>query len=178
MVSLVCIRVSGILRTTLAPKKYFNGVIYSTVKFICQLAIIDHSPSVPASTVIKRACFWVCDSYYNQQKKPSYYYNATLPFLNLPMDSNFLTPEQAITVVASLADEAGSMVALSFFYWAIEFPRYRHFMRLYIVSAICLIKNGNFERTHDVLRCMLRNFSEVEMLKEAVDMISKCRAKE
>lgn len=44
-------------------------------------------------------------------------------------------------------------------------------MRFYIVSVTCLIKNGNFERAHEVLRCMLRNFGEAGMLKEAADTV-------
>ncbi|KAL0442330.1 UNVERIFIED_CONTAM: Pentatricopeptide repeat-containing protein [Sesamum latifolium] len=131
---------------------------------------IDHTPTDLSSTVIRRVCFWVCESYYDQQRGPSHF-KSRLPVLSLPIGYDFLTPDQAITVVAALADEAGSMVALSFFYWAIGFPKFRHFMRLYIVSATCFIKNGNFERTHEVLSCMLRNFAEVGMLKEAVDMV-------
>lgn len=91
--------------------------------------------------------------------------------MKLPIDSEYLTQEQAITVVASLADEGGSMLALSFFYWAIGYYKFRHFMRLYIVLAMYLIKNGNFERAHELMHFMLRNFGEIVTLKEATDMV-------
>ncbi|KAL3654584.1 hypothetical protein CASFOL_001569 [Castilleja foliolosa] len=172
MVSLVFIYLRTIYRQNTSFRALHNGVIsLSSVRPFCQMpSINNYSLSVSPSTAIKRACFWVCESYYNQQRKPSHL-NPTHSLLNLPIDSDFLSPDQAITVVASLAEEEGSMVALSFFYWAIGFPKFRHFMRFYIISATCLIKNGNFERTHEVLRCMVRNFSEIGMLKEAVYMV-------
>jgi hypothetical protein len=76
--------------------------------------------------------------------------------LNLQQDADLLTQEQAITVVASLAAEEGSMVALSFFYRAIGFAKFRHFMRLYIVCATSLIGNGNMERAHEVMQCLMK----------------------
>ncbi|KAG6404426.1 hypothetical protein SASPL_136673 [Salvia splendens] len=163
-------RWSQICRRNAAPTTLLNGIVpLSTVRPICHAAIADHNPAASPLTVIKRVCFWVCDSYYNQQKK-STLFDSTRPLLNLPIDADSLTPEQAITVIASLADETGSMVALGFFYWAIGFAKFKHCMWFYIVAASCLIKNGNFERTHEVLRCMLWNFAEVGMLKESIDM--------
>ncbi|KAI3710993.1 hypothetical protein L2E82_40794 [Cichorium intybus] len=70
---------------------------------------------------------------------------------------------------------AGSMVALSFFYWAIGFAKFRHFMRFYVVTATSLIENGNSERAHEVMRCMVRNLAEIGRLKEAVSMVIEMR---
>ena len=56
-------------------------------------------------------------------------------------------------------------------YWAIGFPKFRHFMRLYIVSATALIGNKNLERANEVLQRMVKNFAEAGKLKEAVDMV-------
>ncbi|KAL5810466.1 hypothetical protein ACOSQ4_027034 [Xanthoceras sorbifolium] len=63
------------------------------------------------------------------------------------------------------------MVALSFFNWMIGFCKFRHFMRLYIVRATSLIGNGNFERAHEVVQCMVRSFGEVGRLMEAFSMV-------
>ncbi|KAG6402117.1 hypothetical protein SASPL_138990 [Salvia splendens] len=176
MVPLVFIRLSQICRRNAAPTTLLNGVVpLSTVRPISHAAVADHNPEASPHTVIKRVCFWVCDSYYNQQKK-STHSDSTRPLLNLPIDADSLTADQAITVIASLADEAGSMVALSFFHWAIGFAKFKHCMRFYIVAASCLIKNGNFERTHEVLRYMLWNFAEVGMLKESIDMVLELRS--
>ncbi|VFQ97444.1 unnamed protein product [Cuscuta campestris] len=124
------------------------------------------SPSSPSecTSIVQRVCSLVCESYSNRE-------NTHSPKLRLPVDIEKLTPEQCITVVASLADEAGSMAALGFFHRAIECPKFRNFMRLYIVSSMCLMRNENFERAHEVLHCMVKNFGEIGMLKEAVDMV-------
>ncbi|KAI6705024.1 hypothetical protein NL676_007986 [Syzygium grande] len=90
--------------------------------------------------------------------------------LGLNVDCDSLTREQAVTVVASLANEAGSIVALSFFYWAIGSDKFRHFMRLYIVCAASLIGNGNSE-----MQCMVKSFAEIGRLKEAVHMVLEMR---
>ncbi|GER41007.1 pentatricopeptide repeat-containing protein [Striga asiatica] len=169
MVPLNFIHLRTISRHNVSVGTLLHGFIYRP---FCHCPVADSSSSAPpSSTVVKRVCFWVCDSYYNNHPRKKSHSNSTRSVLNLPIDSDFLTTEQAITVVASLADEAGSMVAMSFFYWAVGTPKFRHFMRFYIVSATCLIKNGNFERAHEVLRCMVRNVAEIGMLREAVDVI-------
>ncbi|KAJ0030020.1 hypothetical protein Pint_14062 [Pistacia integerrima] len=122
-------------------------------------------PALPQSFV-KTICSMVLESYYKQT-----HFLSSPPKLNLYIDTDSLTHEQAITVVASLANEAGSMVALSFFHWAIGFAKFRHFMRLYIVCATTLIDNGNFERAHEVMQCMVRSFAEIGRLKEAFSMV-------
>ncbi|KAI3798484.1 hypothetical protein L1987_33761 [Smallanthus sonchifolius] len=130
------------------------------------------SPSPSSSkSVVRTVCSLVCQSYYQQQT----HFKSSPTHLNLPIASDFITPEEAITVVGSLTDDAGSMVALSFFYWAIRFPRFRHFMRFYVVAATSLIENSNLERAHEVVRCMVRNRGEIGRLKEAVSMIIELR---
>ncbi|CAI9112400.1 OLC1v1012848C1 [Oldenlandia corymbosa var. corymbosa] len=112
---------------------------------------------------------------YNQQQQQRAHFSFWPAFFkrNFPVEENsdLLTPEEAITVAASLANTDGSMVALGFFYWAIELPKFRHFMRFYLVLVMCLMKNGNSERANEVMHCMVRNFGEVGLLKEAVDMV-------
>ncbi|XWS12306.1 hypothetical protein CRYUN_Cryun37aG0078300 [Craigia yunnanensis] len=63
------------------------------------------------------------------------------------------------------------MVATSFFYWALEISKFRHFIRLYIVTATSLIKKGNFDKANEVMQCLVRSFAEVGRLKEAVGMV-------
>ncbi|CDY51889.1 BnaC01g41300D [Brassica napus] len=106
------------------------------------------SPSSPPSqSLVKSICSLVCHTYLRQT-------HVTLSphRINLDLDANSLTHEQAITVVASLASEAGSMVALCFFHWSLGFEKFRHFMRLYLVTADSLIANGNLEKAHEVMR--------------------------
>ena len=81
-----------------------------------------------------------------------------------------MTDEQAIFIVAFLANEVGPMVALSLFNWVLEISKFRPFMRLYIVTAT-LIKNGNFDQDNEVMQCQIRNFAEVGRLNEAVGMV-------
>ncbi|XP_058001191.1 pentatricopeptide repeat-containing protein At4g19890-like [Hevea brasiliensis] len=71
---------------------------------------------------------------------------------------------KVITEVASLAEEAGSMVALGFFNLAIAFAKFRHFMRLFIVCATSLIGNGSFDRAREAMRIMDRSFAEIGRL--------------
>ncbi|CAI9112849.1 OLC1v1013346C1 [Oldenlandia corymbosa var. corymbosa] len=112
---------------------------------------------------------------YNQQQQQRTHFSFWPAFFkrNFPVkeNSDLLTPEEAITVAASLTNTEGSMVALGFFYWAIELPKFRHFMRFYLVLVICLMRNGNSERANEVMHYMVRNFWEVGLLKEAVDMV-------
>ncbi|CAA7020963.1 unnamed protein product [Microthlaspi erraticum] len=122
--------------------------------------------SSPSQSLVKSVCSLVCHSYLRQT-----HVILSPHRVNLDLDANSLTHEQAITVVATLASEAGSMVALCFFYWSLGFEKFRHFMRLYLVTADSLIANGNLERAHEVMRCMLRNFSEIGRLNEAVNMV-------
>ena len=164
------------------PQKLPASSILSSV-FLSQLhptfslrphCYIHDEPSTSSSSqsqshsqsVVRTICSLVCQSYYQQT-----HVRFTPPKLHLPLDTESLTHDQAITVVASLADEAGSMVALSFLYWAIGFPKFRHFMRLYIVSATALIGNKNLERANEVMQCMVMNFAENGKLKEAVNMV-------
>ncbi|EPS61160.1 hypothetical protein M569_13637 [Genlisea aurea] len=166
MVVLLWRQLSRIPTRRRASKLLLDGLnSLSTCRTFCVPLDENHSEQALPSTVIKRVCFWVCDSYYSQEKKGS------RAVLNLPIDSEFLTVEQAITAVAALADEAGSMVALSFFYWAIEFSKFRYCMRFYIISVSCFLKNGNTKRAHEVIRCMVSNFADIGSAKEAVDMV-------
>ena len=61
--------------------------------------------------VVRTICSLVCQSVYQKT-----HIRFTPPKLLPQLDSDSLTHDRAITVVASLADEAGSMVALSFLY--------------------------------------------------------------
>ncbi|KAG7542187.1 Pentatricopeptide repeat [Arabidopsis thaliana x Arabidopsis arenosa] len=122
--------------------------------------------SSPSQSLVKSVCSLVYNSYLRQNHVIQSPHR-----VNLDFDANSLTHEQAITVVASLASESGSMVALCFFYWAVGFKKFRHFMRLYLVTADSLIANGNLQKAHEVMRCMLRNFSEIGRLNEAVGMV-------
>lgn len=63
------------------------------------------------------------------------------------------------------------MAALSFFYWAIGSPKFRYFMRFYIFCAVSIFGNGNLERTHEVVECMVSSFAEIGRFKEAADMV-------
>ncbi|XP_047308859.1 pentatricopeptide repeat-containing protein At4g19890 [Impatiens glandulifera] len=128
---------------------------------------LDLSPPPPPQSVIREMCSLICQSYCQQQ----FHFRSSPPKLNLPIDIESLTSEQAITVVTSLVDESGPMVALSFFYWAIGFPKFKHFMRFYIVLATSLINHVNFERAHEVLNSMVKSFAEIGKLKEAVNML-------
>lgn len=83
------------------------------------------------------------------------------PSLDLQLNTYSLTHEHNIAVVASLASEAGWMMALSFFCWAIGFAKFIHFMRLYMVCAVALIGNGNIKRVHKMMQCMVRIFTEI-----------------
>ncbi|CAI0556803.1 unnamed protein product [Linum tenue] len=116
-------------------------------------------------------CSMVSESFWQQTSHAS----KSPPELVLGINPEDLSREQAITVVASLAEQEGSMVALSFFYWAIGFPKFRHFMRFYIVSATSVLGNKNFEVAHEVMRCMVRSFSEIGKLKESVNMVIEMR---
>ncbi|KAL0534591.1 hypothetical protein IC582_028882 [Cucumis melo] len=119
---------------------------------------------------VQKTCSLVLEAYLRQ---PHLRFSPSK--LNLDMDADSLTHEQAISAVASLASEEGSMVALSFFYWAIGFPKFRYFMRLYIVCTMSLIGKCNLERAHEVVECMVGVFAEIGKLKEAVDMILDMR---
>ncbi|KAJ6410618.1 hypothetical protein OIU84_007378 [Salix udensis] len=119
-------------------------------------------------SLVRSICSLVCESYSQQAPHVRLLQS---PSLNLSVNPDSLTHDQAITVVASLASEAGSMVALSFFNWAIGFPKFRYFMRFYIVCATSLIGNENFERAHGVMDCMVRVFAEIGRFKEAVNMV-------
>ncbi|QHO09057.1 Pentatricopeptide repeat-containing protein [Arachis hypogaea] len=117
--------------------------------------------------MVKKVCSLVCDSYHNQS-----HVRVSSPRLNLvDIDPDSLTHEQALTIVASLASDAGSMVALSFFNWATVHSKFRNFMRFYIVCATSVIGNGNTEKAHEVLQCMVKNFAEIGKVKDAVEMV-------
>ncbi|KAF4373548.1 hypothetical protein F8388_025242 [Cannabis sativa] len=136
-------------------------------KMLCSCAHNDLMLSNPSpQSLVRTVCSLVFESFYEHGQRMQ-----LPPRLNLSIDSDSLSHEHVTTIVASLADEGGSMVALSFFYWAIGLSKFRHFMRLYIVCALSLISNGNFERAHEVMQCMLVSFSEIGRLKEAGDMI-------
>ncbi|PNX59801.1 pentatricopeptide repeat-containing protein, partial [Trifolium pratense] len=116
--------------------------------------------------MVQRVCSMVCESYHHNANM-----RVSPPRLHLGIDVDFLTHEQAVTIVASLASDAGSMVALSFFHWAIGYPKFRYFMRLYIVCATSLLGNRNSEKAHEVMQCMVKSFAEIGRLKEAVEMV-------
>nr|XP_025696547.1 pentatricopeptide repeat-containing protein At4g19890 isoform X1 [Arachis hypogaea]XP_025696549.1 pentatricopeptide repeat-containing protein At4g19890 isoform X1 [Arachis hypogaea] len=123
--------------------------------------------SSQSSSMVKKVCSLVCDSYHNQG-----HVRVSSPRLNLvDIDPDSLTHEQALTIVASLASDAGSMVALSFFNWATMHSKFRNFMRFYIVCATSVIGNGNTEKAHEVLQCMVKNFAEIGKVKDAVEMV-------
>ncbi|KAI3920330.1 hypothetical protein MKX01_000669 [Papaver californicum] len=63
------------------------------------------------------------------------------------------------------------MVALSFFYWAIGIPQYRHFMRFYVTTASSFIQSGHPDKAHEVLRYMVSNFYEIGKLDYAINMV-------
>uniref|UniRef100_A0A1D1XHB8 Pentatricopeptide repeat-containing protein At4g19890 n=1 Tax=Anthurium amnicola TaxID=1678845 RepID=A0A1D1XHB8_9ARAE len=92
-----------------------------------------------------------------------------------PLDGRDLKPEQAATVFAMLADREGSMVAMSFFYWAIAQVEFRHFLRLYITATCALLRRGNLDKAQEVMRSLVTSFAEVGRLKEAVDMVFEMR---
>ncbi|KAL3746436.1 hypothetical protein ACJRO7_015400 [Eucalyptus globulus] len=123
------------------------------------------SSSFQPHSVVASICLMVCDAYYKHA-----HVRVSPLRLCLNVNCETLTHEQAITVVASLANEAGSMVALSFFYWAIGYDKFWHFMWLYIVCAASLIGNGKSERANEVMQCMVKSFAEIGRLKEAIDM--------
>ncbi|KAK6284151.1 hypothetical protein POUND7_003103 [Theobroma cacao] len=124
------------------------------------------TPSSEPQSFIKTICSQVYESYHQQP-----HLRFSPPKLTLNINPYCLTHEQAISIVASLANEAGSMVALSFFHWVLEISKFRLFMRLYIVTATSLIKNGNFDKANEVMQCLVRSFAEVGRLKEAVEMV-------
>ncbi|PPR91038.1 hypothetical protein GOBAR_AA29640 [Gossypium barbadense] len=123
-------------------------------------------PSSETQSFVKTICSQVYESYQQQA-----FSRFSPPRLNLNINPYSLTHEQAISIVAFLANESGSMVALSFFYWALDIYIFKRFMRLYIVTATSLIRNGNFDRANEVMQCLVRNFSELGRLKEAVGMV-------
>ncbi|KAH7656199.1 HCP-like protein [Dioscorea alata] len=86
-----------------------------------------------------------------------------------------ITQEQALCIVSLLAEREGSMVALSFFHWAIARSEFRHFMRLFLTTASSLVLRGNLEKAREVMRCMVMCFSEIGRYTEAVDMILEMR---
>ncbi|PRQ18915.1 hypothetical protein RchiOBHm_Chr7g0211421 [Rosa chinensis] len=100
---------------------------------------------------------------------PQTHFKSSPPKLNLDLNPDSLTHEHTISVFAWLADEARSMVALSFFYWATGFAKFRYFMRLYIFYAMSIFGNGNVERTHEVVQCMVRSFVEIG-IRDAVEV--------
>ncbi|KAL5698182.1 hypothetical protein ACHQM5_029254 [Ranunculus cassubicifolius] len=118
----------------------------------------------PQHSIIPTVCSLVVHSYNSN----SMYYNKPI---SLQLNPSFLTPEQAVTVFASLITTSGSMVALSFFYRAITIPKFRYFMRLYIVPTTSLIEQGNVEKDHEVMRCMVSSFVEIGKVKDAVDIV-------
>ncbi|KAF6167966.1 hypothetical protein GIB67_020536 [Kingdonia uniflora] len=128
------------------------------------------------SVVISNICTLVTQTYQQQQEhyltRRSAMGNGfnTTP-LSLQVDPSLLTQEQALTILASLADQSGSMVALSFFDWAILNQKFRYFIRLYITIASLLLSSGNLEKAHEVMRCMVVVFAEIGKFKDAVDMI-------
>ncbi|MCZ3137257.1 hypothetical protein NYZ17_20600, partial [Acinetobacter baumannii] len=68
----------------------------------------------------------ICSMVY-KSCSPQTHFKSSPPILNLDLHPESLTHEHAISVVATLAGEAGSMVALSFFYWAVGFAKFRYF---------------------------------------------------
>ncbi|KAJ6869522.1 hypothetical protein NC651_034302 [Populus alba x Populus x berolinensis] len=173
----------------LKAKPSLNPVSYTPLKILCYYHNttdnnlndnnINNGCNTPISpppqkqhlqqqSLVRSICSLVCESYSQQTQHVRLLQS---PSLNLSVNPDSLTHEQAITVVASLASEAGSMVALSFFNWAIGFPKFRYFMRFYIVCATSLIGNENFERAHEVMDCMVRVFAEIGRFKEAVNMV-------
>lgn len=118
-------------------------------------------------STVTRVCSLVYDSYHHHYNHARF----SPPTLHLDVDPNSLTHDQAVTIVASLASDAGSMVALSFFNWAIASSKFRHFTRLYIACAASLISNKNFEKAHEVMQCMVKSFAEIGRVKEAIEMV-------
>ncbi|KAM1032498.1 hypothetical protein ACFX2I_036078 [Malus domestica] len=147
---------------TLSSYSHYDDPNSATTTAIAAAA----TASSQSQSLVSSICSLVYQSY-----SPQTHLRSSPPKLNLDLNPESLTHEQAISVVASLAQEAGSMAALSFFYWAIGFPKFRYFMRLYIFCAMAILRNGNLERAHEVVHCMVMNFAEIERLKEAADMV-------
>lgn len=157
-------RISRFYNTPLWNKLMFPPMIL--IKTSNSTTLANATSSANSQSLVRATCALVCESYYRQAHVRSY-----LPKLNLSINHESLTDEQAISVVASLANEAGSMVALGFFYWAIGFHKFRHFMRFYIVCAKSLVGNGNLERAREVGQCMVSNFAEVGRLSEGIGIL-------
>ncbi|KAL5698193.1 hypothetical protein ACHQM5_029263 [Ranunculus cassubicifolius] len=124
----------------------------------------------PQHSIIPTVCSLVQQSYNNTM-----YYKP----ISLQLNPSFLTPEQAVTVFASLITTSVRTARfrdfgashLGFFYWSITIPKFRYFMRLYIVPATSLIEQGNVEKAHEVMRCMVSSFVEIGKVKDAVDIV-------
>ncbi|KAK1322560.1 Pentatricopeptide repeat-containing protein [Acorus calamus] len=125
----------------------------------------NHALIGDSSEAVGSVCSLVCRSYEDGDR--------TLK--SLPIDHLSLSPEHAVTVVAALAETEGSMIALSFFHWTISHSKFRLFMRLYITTALSLVRRRNPRKAHEVMRCMLGSFAEVGRVKEAIDMVFEMR---
>ncbi|KAL9297128.1 hypothetical protein ACSQ67_023024 [Phaseolus vulgaris] len=144
-----------------------------TSVFIFRTRSLTHTPSSSTSSsssscvqsTVKQVCSLVYDSYEDQHT------HTRFSPLHLDVDPNSLTHDQVVTIVASLASDAGSLVAHRFFNWVIASSKFRHFTRLYIACATSLIGNRNVEMAHEVLQCMVNSFAEIGRLKEAVEMV-------
>ncbi|KAJ0987344.1 hypothetical protein J5N97_005700 [Dioscorea zingiberensis] len=120
------------------------------------------SVPLPPESILEGACSLVSRAYEDGDRK----------LRSFQME---LSREQALCVVSLLAEREGSMVALSFFHWAIARPEFRHFMRLFLMTASALVLRGNLEKAREVMRCMVLCFSEIGKFGEAVDMVFEMR---
>ncbi|CAM8972920.1 unnamed protein product [Rhodiola kirilowii] len=141
---------------------------------------VNATSSASTTSVVRTVCSLVCESYYQQHQSYITKTSARPVKLNLHEEDHkalsLLSPEQAAAVVAALAEEAGSLVALSFFCWAVDYSsRFREAMRLYILSATALVGKGNMERANEVMECLVRNFAVMGKLREAVCMVLDMR---
>ncbi|MQL99847.1 hypothetical protein Taro_032584 [Colocasia esculenta] len=127
--------------------------------------IITPCPAEGSSDTVDRVYSLVCQSYEA----------GDWGLRSARIDERDLAPEQAATVFAMLADREGSMVAMSFFYWAVARGKFRHFLRLYITAAGALLRRSNLEKAQEVMRCLVTSFAEVGRLNEAVDMVLEMR---
>ncbi|KAI3890731.1 hypothetical protein MKX03_019123 [Papaver bracteatum] len=152
--------------------KYHNPFFIFLSSFSSQPPLPPQTELTQPETSISTICNLVNQSYSSYQSESTSTATTTMPkLLNLQIDPSVLTPEQAITVIASLINNSGPMVALSFFYWAIRILQYRHFMRFYITTASSFIQSGHPDKAHEVLRYIVANFNEIGKLDYAINMV-------
>ncbi|TVU24426.1 hypothetical protein EJB05_26860, partial [Eragrostis curvula] len=92
------------------------------------------------------------------------------------LDPVELAPDDAIAMLPSLADSAGSAAALALFRRLSARADMRRLMHLYATTATTFVARGNLPMAHEAMRTMVAAFADAGRLQEAADMVLEMRS--